>query len=561
MPEAAETGLDTFALVTALLGGLAVFLLGMEMLADALKAVAGERMKAILQRLTSNRFMGAATGAFVTAVIQSSSVTTVLVVGFISAGLMSAAQSVGVIMGANIGTTITAQIIAFKVSKYSLIMIAVGFGTSFLSKRADIRGYGNALVGLGLVFLDMAIMGDGMSPLRSYPPFLDAMTRMESPLLGILAAALFTALVQSSSATTGVVIVMASQGLISLPAGIALAFGANIGTCVTALLASIGKPREAHRAAVVHVLFNVVGVAMWLAFIPQLADLVTWISPAADPALSAAERRALETPRQIANAHTVFNVANTALLIWISPLFGRAAAFLVPDRPLAEADRIRAKYLDDTLLITPTLAIESVRRELRRLGDRVSRMLEDVLPAMLSGSGVELTAIRDQDEDIDGLHGHIVTYLGRIASTSLDAESSAEVLRLMEAANSLENIGDIVETNLTALGHQRIEGQLTISEETCEIIGQFHAAVHRAVRDAAEAVIDNNGEIAQRVVTLKPEINRLAEIASHHEVARLIAKEPNRLLAYQIEVDMLENLKRIYYFAKRMSRAVARHAQ
>ena len=278
---AASGELEVFQLVMGLLGGLALFLFGMEQMAEALKAVAGERMRDILSRLTANRLMGALTGAFVTAVIQSSSVTTVLVVGFITAGLMSVSQSVGIIMGANIGTTITAQIIAFKVTKFALLMIAVGFAMTLLAKRERRRQQGAGLMGLGLVFFGMAVMGEAMAPLRSYQPFLDAMVRLEHPALGILVGALFTALVQSSSATTGIVIVMAGQGLISLETGIALAFGANVGTCVTALLASIGKPREAVRAAAVHVLFNVAGVLVWVGFIDQLAQLVTWISPTA----------------------------------------------------------------------------------------------------------------------------------------------------------------------------------------------------------------------------------------------------------------------------------------
>ncbi len=228
-----------------LFGGLAIFLFGMDQMSDALKAVAGERMKVVLAKLTTNRFMGAITGAFVTAVIQSSSVTTVLVVGFITAGLMSLAQSIGVIMGANIGTTITAQIVAFKVTKAALLMVAVGFTMMFFSHQDRIKQYGAMLMGLGLVFFGMAVMSDAMKPLRSYQPFLDLMVTMENPLVGILIAAAFTGLIQSSSATTAIVIVMATQGFITLPAGIALAFGANIGTCVTALLASIGKPREA----------------------------------------------------------------------------------------------------------------------------------------------------------------------------------------------------------------------------------------------------------------------------------------------------------------------------
>ena len=205
--------------------------------------------------------------------------TTVLVVGFITAGLMSMSQSVGVIMGANIGTTITAQIVAFKVTKAALLMIGVGFCMLFMSKSERTKQYGAMLMGLGLVFFGMSVMSDAMKPLRSFQPFLDLMIQMENPIIGILIAAAFTGLIQSSSATTGIVIVMASQGFITLPAGIALAFGANIGTCVTAMLASIGKPREAVRAAVVHVFFNVAGVLLWIMFIPQLAEVVTASRP------------------------------------------------------------------------------------------------------------------------------------------------------------------------------------------------------------------------------------------------------------------------------------------
>ncbi|MCB1852384.1 MAG: Na/Pi cotransporter family protein, partial [Gammaproteobacteria bacterium] len=258
---AASSGksIDWFTMTMTLLGGLAIFLYGMELMTDSLKAVAGDRMKMILEKMTGNRIAGAITGAGVTAVIQSSSVTTVIVVGFVTAGLMNLAQAIGVIMGANIGTTITAQIVAFKVTKYALLMVAVGFAMMMISKRESIKHYGTMLMGLGLVFFGMDVMSGAMKPLRTYQPFLDLMTTMESPLVGILIAAAFTGLIQSSSATTGIVIVMATEGLVSLPAGIALAFGANIGTCVTAILASIGKPRIAVQAAMAHLLFNVFG--------------------------------------------------------------------------------------------------------------------------------------------------------------------------------------------------------------------------------------------------------------------------------------------------------------
>jgi phosphate:Na+ symporter len=538
-----------------LFGGLALFLFGMEQMADSLKAVAGERMKLILAKLTTNRFMGAVTGAFVTAVIQSSSVTTVLVVGFITAGLMSMSQSVGVIMGANIGTTITAQIIAFKVTKLALLMVASGFAMLFFSKQQKVRQYGGMLMGLGLVFFGMSVMSDAMKPLRSYQPFLDLMTRMESPLVGILVAAIFTGLIQSSSATTGIVIVMATQGFITLQAGIALAFGANIGTCVTAMLAAIGKPREALRAAIVHVFFNVFGVLLWVGFIPQLAAFVTWLSPSY-PQLSGINRLSAEAPRQIANAHTVFNVANTFIFIWFTGQFVRLVEWLIPDRPLEELVLARPKYLDEELIDTPSLALERVRMEIDHMGKRVTEMLERIMPAILSGDRTELTEVAKIDDEVDILHGHIVTYLGRISQKTLMQDQTNTLLDLMSAVNDLENIGDIIETDLVSLGLKRIETGVSVSDATRAVLENLHETISVTVELAMRAVREDDQHAAQDVIAMKGDITRQVDSAAMHEAARLVAKEPNRLAAYTMEMDVIEKLKRIYYFAKRMAKAI-----
>lgn len=538
-----------------LLGGLALFLFGMEQMADALKAVAGERMKIVLARLTTNRFMGALTGAFVTAIIQSSSVTTVLVVGFISAGLMSMAQSIGVIMGANIGTTITAQIVAFKVTKAALLMVAAGFAMLFFSSNDKIKHYGGMLMGLGLIFFGMSVMSDAMYPLRAYQPFLDLMTQMANPLIGILVAALFTALVQSSSATTGIVIVMASQGFITLPAGIALAFGANIGTCVTAMLAAIGKPREAVRAAVVHVLFNVFGVLAWVGLIGWLAEVVTAISPA-HPELSGTARLAADTPRQIANAHTFFNIANTLLFIGFTGQLARLVEWLVPDKPLVEGAVAEPRYLDDSLFETPSIALDRVRLEIGHIGDRVRDMLDQIMPAILGGDRSALRDVARIDDDVDVLHGHVVTYLGKISRKELTEDQTHQFVNLMAAANDLENIGDVVETDLVHLGNQRISEGVSISPSTRQVLTEVHKAVTAATDLAIRAVAENNPDAAREVIGMKEAIGELAQSAAMHQIKRLVAEEPNRLAAYTIEMDIIEKLKRTYYFAKRMAKTL-----
>jgi phosphate:Na+ symporter len=552
-----EDGIAVGRMSMELLGGLALFLFGMEEMTRALKAAAGERMKLILGQLTKNRWMGAGTGAFVTAIIQSSSVTTVLVVGFITAGLMSASQSIGVIMGANIGTTITAQIVAFKVTKAALLMIAGGFGMSFISDQERIKQYGTMLMGLGLVFFGMSVMGDAMYPLRSYQPFLDLMVRMENPIFGILIAAAFTGLIQSSSATTGIVIVMAAQGFITLPTGIALAFGANIGTCVTALLASIGKPREAVRAALVHVIFNVAGVLLWVGFIAPLAELVTTISPS-HPELEGANRLAAETPRQIANAHTIFNIANTFIFIWFTAQIARLVEALVPDRPLEiETSIVKPKYLDEALLETPTLALDRTRLELLHMGEHVQQMLREVLPAISNGDRGALTRIANQDDQVDILHAATIEYLGKISQLQLTSVQTNDFIRLMAAVNDLENIGDIIETNLVALGHKLKDGGVTISESTLQVLDGLHKTVGRAVDGAVQAVSQDNELAAQAVISMKDEINRLSDSAALHEASRLVAEEPNRIAAYTTEMDIIEKLKRVYYFAKRIAKTVA----
>jgi phosphate:Na+ symporter len=546
---------ELFPLIVGLLGGLALFLFGLEQMTGALKAVAGDRLRLLLARLTVNRFAAVGTGAFVTAVIQSSSVTTVLVVSFVSSGVMSLSQSVGIILGANIGTTITAQIVAFHVTKLALLMVAAGFGLTFVASRETLRHHGTGIFGLGLVFLGMTVMGEAMTPLREYPPFLRGMTHMAHPALGILAGASFTALVQSSSATTGIVIAMASQGLIGLPGGIALILGANVGTCVTALLASIGKPHEALRASVVHVLFNVIGVLIWLPFLGPLADLVVRLSPKS-PELSGLARLAAETPRQIANAHTLFNIANALIFLPFTTVLASLAERLVADRELAEEELIRARYLNGALLGTPTLALEQARREIVRAGEISERMLVAMLPAVLTGSRDALVEVEKMDRAVDALHEHIVSYLRKLGQGNLTEAETRELLHLMALANSIESASDVVETDLVSRGRQRLSGGVLISPPTQKMIGEFHECVVQALHGAVEAIGNRDPERAGEVVALKPVVQDLADRAAVHGANRLVTHEDRRLPTYAVEMDMIEDLRRVFYFAKRMAHGV-----
>jgi phosphate:Na+ symporter len=534
------------ALIFGLLGGLAIFLIGMEMMTEALRLIVGGKARMVIEKLTSNRFMGLLTGAGITAVVQSSSVTTVLIVGFISAGLMSFVESIPVILGSNIGTTITAQVIAFNVTTWALALVAGGFLLTQVAKREKRKAQGAAIIGLGLVFFGMVVMGEAVSPLRTYEPFINAMESLDNLFLAILVGAIFTALVQSSSATTGIVIVLASQGLISLEAGLGLIMGANIGTSVTALLAAIGKPREAQRAAVAHLVFNVAGVLIWL---PFLGLLVSWV-----------ESLGGGISREVANAHTIFNVMNALIFLPFVTQFAALITRMVPDKPQVGA--IAPKYIDAGLLRTPNIALAKARMEILRMASRVQGMLVDFLPAILDGDIDTMADVEERDDEVDELHGLVLEYLGRISQEKLSEDSGAELVDLLEATNALEAIGDLVETNMIALGYERIESSVTVSVETRSLIERYHQLVVEAFEMALVAVIQKDQGAARTVAGMKREIRNLEDEIMVHQNERLVADEPNRIATYRFELDLITNLKRVYYFARRIARAaVPEHEQ
>ena len=410
-------------------------------------------------------------------------------------------------------------------------------------------------MGLGLIFFGMQLMNDGASPLRTFGPFIEMMQSMDNPLMATLLGAAFTALIQSSSATTGIVIVLASQGFITLDAGIALIFGANIGTCVTVMLAAIGKPREAARAAAVHVVFNIFGVVVWFGLIGQLGDFVTWLSPQY-ATLSGSDRLAAETPRQIANAHTIFNVANTLLFICFTGPIVWLVCRLVPERVDAKRKTSRSRYLDALLIQTPTLGMNAVRMELGRLGSLASYMVHSVLHTVIHGNEADLAMLEQMDNDVDELHGAIVTYLGQLSQVNLNDLQAEQLHDYLAAANYIENIGDMVETNLVAVGRQRLLKKLEISEQTSHVLNAFHCKVSWSVERAMQALVESDPAIATEVLGAKAEINRLATNAEEHLAHRLSADEPQRLAAFRMESEIMEYLKRMYYFAKRIAKVV-----
>lgn len=540
-------------LVIGMLGGLALMLYGIEKMGRSLKEVAGDKMKQVMWRLTSNRFTGLFTGAFVTAVVQSSTVTTVLLVGFISSRLMSLSQSIGVILGADIGTTLTAQILAFKVNEFALIPVFIGFVMYYFSKRAKYRHIGTAIMGIGLIFFGITLMSEAMYPLRSYPPFIEMISTLANPIYGILAGAIFTAVTNSSAATLAVVIALASQGLLTLEIGIALTLGANIGTCLTAGLAAVGKSREAVRAATAHVLFKVLGVLIILPFLPQFTQFVTDISPSAPENLVGLEALAHAVPRQVANAHTFFNVGLAVLFLPFTTQFAQFLTWLVPDKPLQD-EKLQPVFLDKFLISTPTLALQASRSELRRLGDEVLDMYDQLMPALLHGSKADLKEVKELDEDVDSLYGHIVEYLGGISQENIDEKQTNELLGLTYATHHMESIGDIMEINLVSLGHSRLKNAVVISKETEEVIMSIAKVCRQALKESIHSISELDRDAANRVIGMKRDFKNVVNKASVHLTKRLTSDEKNRLNTYALEMDMIDKLQRIYFHCARLSK-------
>ena len=536
-----------------LAGGLALFLFGLELMTNGLKAVAGASLEGALAKLTANRFLGLVSGAFVTAILNSSTITTVLMVGFVSAGLMTLSQAVPMIMGANVGSTFTAQIMAFNLKALVPVMLALGFLFHAFGTRQLLRQLGGIVLGLGLLFLGIEFMGDATHPLRTYEPFIKMMQEMENPLLGILAGAVFTAVVQSSAATLAVVIALASQGLMPLEAGIAVVLGANVGTCLTAMLASIGKPAEAAQVGVVHLLFNVLGVLFWVFFIPQLADLVRHISPS-HMDLEGTARLAAETPRQIANAHTVFSISSTFILIWFVGPLARLAQLIVPARRQKTRSAGEPLYLDESSLAIPSVGLQRVSLELKRLGELVLALVRRAPIAVLEGRLEDLQTLLGEHEEIDHLESAILVYIGRLSRGEHTEEDGQQMVGLAQTANNLESVSDIITTKLVSLGQQRIAEGIDLARLRDENTSRFINAVMRNLEQAIGTIDQPNATDMAEVIAAKSEIEDLAATTRRSLMEKLQLADKKDVQTFRLATDMIEQCKQIAYFARRIVR-------
>ena len=552
----AARDLNLVAMFGQLAAGLALFLFGLQLLTDGLKAIAGAKLPAVLARMTSNRFKGMVAGAVITALLNSSTITTVLLVGFVSAGLMTLGQTVPMIMGANIGSTFTAQIIAFNVSALTPFMLALGYFAYAFVRREIVRELGGVILGLGLLFLGIQFMGEATHPLRTYQPFIDAMQTMKNPLLGILIGVVFTAIVQSSAATLGLIIALASEGLMPLEAAIPLILGANVGTVGTALLASIGRPAEAARVGVVHLLFNVIGVLLFVFLIPQTAEFARLISPSA-PELEGTARLAAETPRQVANIHTLFSVVSALVLIWFSGPLARLAELIVPERRQQVAAAGDPQYLDDASLAAPSLGLQKARLETAHLGELVLQLARRGPVVAVEGKPPDLETLRNDGTEIGRLASAILQYLGKLSEAEHTAEDSAEIIKLIETVNDLESISDVASTNLLATGQQRLAEQADLASLRDESTSRFAAFITEMLEETVAMFGDVDNAKAVPVAARKAEMDGLVIAARKSVLDRVKLAAVQDVVRFRLANDLIEQLRRI----GRLSLRIARNAQ
>jgi phosphate:Na+ symporter len=518
-------------MLIALFGGMALLLYGMQLVAEGLQLAAGGRMRHILGSITSNPVKGLLAGAFITAVIQSSSATTVMLVGFASSGLMTLAQSIGVILGADIGTTVTVQLIALQIFDYALLLVGVGFLLIFVSKRKIFKYVGQAILGFGFIFFAMKVMSDAMVPLRHSPLTNMLLVSLgDQPLLGVIVAATFSALVHSSAATIGLAITLSLQDLMPLSAAIPVIFGANIGTCATALASSIGGRAEARRVAIAHTFFKVVGVLLFLPFIHLFTQLV--------------ELTAHDLPRQIANAHTLFNVGVTVLFLPFAALLARLIAALVPDDRGGEGI-FRAKYLDEHMLDTPALALGQATREALRMADVVSEMLTKTIDTFAGEDPELIEIIAEKDNEVDVLDRDIKQYVTKLSQQSLTDDQRKREIEILSFVNNMENIGDIVDRNLMEMAKKRLNKGAHFSEPGMQEIALLHKKVLQNLELAIAAFASTDAALAQQVLERKLEISQTERRFRQAHIQRLHDGYRESIDTSEIHLDVLTNLKRI----------------
>ncbi len=527
------------SIVSGLVGGLGLFLYGMKTMGTGMQKAAGDKLRKILELLTSNPFMATLTGILVTVIVQSSSTTHVMVVGFTNSGLMGLSQALGTMLGANIGTTITAQLISFDIFVIVYPLIGVSAVLFMFAPKKIHKAVGQALLGLGILFLGLRIMSDAMNPLRSYPPFMEILATFgQTPLLGVLVGAAFTAIIQSSSATTGVVIAMTMQGTIDTPSAIAIVLGANIGTSITAALASIGTNLTAKRAVVAIICVKVTGVIVALLLFRPFVSLIYHTGST--------------VTRQVANAHTIFNVLNVVLFYPIMTPFLRLVTKILPGE--TNVVETGTKFLNKRLMESPSVAIEAAKAETLRMAQVARAALKDALTIFIHNDKNLIETALQKEDLVDQLEKDIVVYLNEIAQGPLSQDQTEAISDLMHICGDLERIGDHA-MNIIQMADIKMENKLLFSEDAIKELEDFYAKVDEMIGGATVAFETNNDLLARQVIEGDDVVDAAERHIRKNHIKRLNKKKctPYSGVLY---LDVISNLERVADHATNLAEVV-----
>ena len=495
-------------ILIGIMGGLGLFLFGMNLMGEALEKAAGSKLKKIIELLTSNIFMGVIVGTLVTAVIQSSSATTVMVVGFVNAGIMTLPQAVGVIMGANIGTTVTAQLVSINLNGLAPVALGIGIILYLFGGKPRTKHIAEVLIGFGILFTGMDFMKDAVKPLSEYAGFTNALLNFgKYPILGLLLGFGITAIIQSSSASMGMLVVLASQGLIPLNSALPILYGQNIGTCVTSLLSSIGASINARRAALIHLIFNILGTIIFLLFLNKVVVLaVTSMDPG-------------NVARQIANVHTIFNITSTLILLPFNKLIIKLATKLTPDNE-KEYDVKVTKYLDDRMIETPSIALVNVEKETLRMGEEAKQSLECAMKAIMEKSEKDISSTLSKEKRINELQKTILNYLLKLSKAPLNEESREVIDSLFNTVNDIERIGDHAE-NLAELAQGSITNDVTFSDNAKNELSDMYNKVLSTYNYALESMRTSDVDLACKVIKMEEQVDIMEKSCRVNHMRRL----------------------------------------
>lgn len=539
--------MDIGSMILSLAGGLGLFLLGMKMMSDSIEKAAGAKLRGILEMFTRNRFVGMLVGVIFTAVIQSSSACTVMVVSFVNSGLMNLYQAAGVIFGANIGTTVTSQLVSFNLSKIAPVFLLAGIIVIMFCKRQNIVKFANIVLGFGVLFMGLSGMSSAMSGMKDMPQIVNLLHSLESPLFAILVGTVLTAVIQSSSVTVSIVLLMANQGLLALPICLFIILGCNIGACASALLASMAGKKDAKRAAMIHFLFNVIGTAI----------MYVILKAALNPVMSMLHAISGDNPgRFVANAHTVFKIFQVAILFPFSGAIVKMTYILVPgtDRKISYRENFTLKYIGDKVVFNPATAVVEVIKELDRMASLASENLNRAMNALITLDEEDIEEVYKVEKNINFLNHAITNYLVKINQTTLPIEDQKSIGALFHVVNDIERIGDHAE-NVADSARRRKETGVSFSKPAQKELGEMLDMVNNIIRYSVEMFVTSSEKHMQDIEQLEDAIDDKEKELQMLHVERLTKNECSPE-AGMIFSDLVSGLERVADHATNIAFAI-----